>query len=956
MISSLGLQRFFLMMLLLIIITGCGVERSTQSEIATITIQLPTLKSNTTLARNIENKGVVIPDEITKVLFRLSSLEGRSLAEIDLLSDNSSKGFQVLAGQSYVLTGIATAGDETLFEGSQTITALHGGEERAIALSLESKLKLVLGTDDNPSNKTSLIQVAVGTNQTTQFNISLEGVSNKSVVWYVNDIPGGNESLGTINTQGEYTPPQVIPSQSLITLTVVPEIAPSFSKSIELELIQESESSGENFIEAPVINVIGGSYSEAQNIELSCNNCQTIYFTTNGDIPTNASTAYETRILVGETLTLQYFSVHADGQYSEIQQQNFVINETTPVTAIQPFGGSFDTPQSIVLSCEDCTTIYYTLDNTTPNVESAVYTSPITIDSNKILQYFSIDQAGNQEPINTAIYVLPTFHATGPNIQTSSPTYGEYYVATYLTNISINFLSALNPVSVNNNTVFFTHENGTNISGNVSYDNTNFRISFAPDESLLSNTDYTLTITTDLLDTNDEHLEQQYQTRFRTRIPNLYFGDERVDENIGNVELHLYLDVPSSRPATLNYYTTNNTAEKDSDYVSTNGTITFSPGETTKNILISIIDDSDAEQSETLYVEYEEVSGVSNSGEAIKSYISITDNDTLLPPNFNVTPGDKQVFLELTEVPIATHYNVYYSNQPGLTPDNYAVLDGKMVTTQINTITILNLVNNSTYYFIVTALSDDIESMASTEITAKPFIASTPPVQPLLNDTGLTFGGDYPSGNNIDCSGDSVLQQDCSSGRDSTHNDNSDGHAGFSYTKLDSSGNELPATAENWNCVKDNVTNLIWEVKQAPDSGELRDALNKYSWFSSDTSNNGGFSGRESSGVCSDIGNCGSERFIARVNVEGICGFKDWRLPNIMELNTLMNWNADEILIDLDYFPFTQNGRYLSSTPWPQQDKSSVWATGFSEGRSFSAYKSNPNRIRLVRKNQTLNR
>ena len=63
-----------------------------------------------------------------------------------------------------------------------------------------------------------------------------------------------------------------------------------------------------------------------------------------------------------------------------------------------------------------------------------------------------------------------------------------------------------------------------------------------------------------------------------------------------------------------------------------------------------------------------------------------------------------------------------------------------------------------------------------------------------------------------------VTAQDCSHGRDTTHNDNSDGHAGFSYTKLDSNGKPLPDQTVDyattpWACVKDNVTGLIWEVK-----------------------------------------------------------------------------------------------------------------------------------------------
>ena len=65
-----------------------------------------------------------------------------------------------------------------------------------------------------------------------------------------------------------------------------------------------------------------------------------------------------------------------------------------------------------------------------------------------------------------------------------------------------------------------------------------------------------------------------------------------------------------------------------------------------------------------------------------------------------------------------------------------------------------------------------------------------------LNDTGITWGGSYPSGNNAGCTGEEIGAQDCSHGRDFTNNDNSDGHAGFSFTKLDASGLPLVFTCK----------------------------------------------------------------------------------------------------------------------------------------------------------------
>jgi len=47
-----------------------------------------------------------------------------------------------------------------------------------------------------------------------------------------------------------------------------------------------------------------------------------------------------------------------------------------------------------------------------------------------------------------------------------------------------------------------------------------------------------------------------------------------------------------------------------------------------------------------------------------------------------------------------------------------------------------------------------------------------------------------------------------------------------SYTKLDASGNDLPDSATSWVMVRDNVTQLIWEVKT--DDGSIHDRDNTY--------------------------------------------------------------------------------------------------------------------------------
>ena len=107
-------------------------------------------------------------------------------------------------------------------------------------------------------------------------------------------------------------------------------------------------------------------------------------------------------------------------------------------------------------------------------------------------------------------------------------------------------------------------------------------------------------------------------------------------------------------------------------------------------------------------------------------------------------------------------------------------------------------------------------------------LMTPPPFKFQLPDSGLLVGGNYPSGINADCSGVVIGQQGCSNGLDLSNGDDSDGKAGFSYTKLDVDGNDLSASAVSWSCVRDNITGFIWEIKT--DDGGVRDKDNKYFW------------------------------------------------------------------------------------------------------------------------------
>lgn len=101
------------------------------------------------------------------------------------------------------------------------------------------------------------------------------------------------------------------------------------------------------------------------------------------------------------------------------------IETTPPIVIATPNGGSFGSAQTVTLAANETATIYYTLDGSMPTVSSAVYKSPISIQSTTTLKFFGKDVAGNSSTVQTVTFTI-TGQDTTPPIVTTSPSPGTY--------------------------------------------------------------------------------------------------------------------------------------------------------------------------------------------------------------------------------------------------------------------------------------------------------------------------------------------------------------------------------------------------------------------------------------------------------------------------------------------------------------------------------------------------
>lgn len=242
--------------------------------------------------------------------------------------------------------------------------------------------------------------------------------------------------------------------------------------------------------------------------------------------------------------------------------------------------------------------------------------------------------------------------------------------------------------------------------------------------------------------------------------------------------------------------------------------------------------------------------------------------------------------------------------------------------------------------------------------------------KPQLNDTGITWGGNYPKGINEDCSakiikdalpedkhssGDILSAQDCRTGKDADAN-----QPAFEYQKIDFQGKTLANDAPIWQCVLDKTTGLMWETKQEGD-GEfanrgLHDADDVYMWYSGNTKSNGGSVGKWNADFANCTGYvkgqpttfCNTSEFISRLNQQKLCGYDDWRLPSLPELNGLVHYGRTMPAINIEFFPNTQNQYYWSSTP-NAGNTALAWAVNFQFGNTSPLRRDNARPIRAVR-------
>ena len=161
--------------------------------------------------------------------------------------------------------------------------------------------------------------------------------------------------------------------------------------------------------------------------------------------------------------------------------------------------------------------------------------------------------------------------------------------------------------------------------------------------------------------------------------------------------------------------------------------------------------------------------------------------------------------------------------------------------------------------------------------------------------------------------------------------------------KISNDGEILALDAEDWPCVVDHESSLVWEVKSAEEGVQY--ALNTYTWFDGESGrDNGTFSKN-----CYWGKNCNTLSFINDINKANLCSYSDWRLPTLDELNSIVDYYGEsDTLIDTNFFPNTQMNTYWTSSS-VVSNPSLAYEVPFFYGGSIARDKTIDTFVRLVR-------
>lgn len=179
----------------------------------------------------------------------------------------------------------------------------------------------------------------------------------------------------------------------------------------------------------PSINPPGGSFSEPQVVEISCDTPNSlIYYTLDGTDPTQDSSIYAGTISINESCLVKARAYKNGCLPSAVASAEFSIIQTVANPVFTPAPGTYNAPIVLqMFSQTPATRIHYTLDGSEPDEDSTLYTGPMLIEVSTLVRARAYRNTWLPSEISDAQYILPLSSAQEeatpvvPGIQSAYP-------------------------------------------------------------------------------------------------------------------------------------------------------------------------------------------------------------------------------------------------------------------------------------------------------------------------------------------------------------------------------------------------------------------------------------------------------------------------------------------------------------------------------------------------------
>ncbi len=178
-------------------------------------------------------------------------------------------------------------------------------------------------------------------------------------------------------------------------------------------------------VATPSFNPAPATYTSAQIVAITCSTSDTdIYYTTNGSEPTTSSTQYSSAITISSTTTLKARAYKSGWTASSVTSGLYEITGTVAKPTFNPAPGTYQTPQTVTITCTTSgADIYYTFNGNDPTTSSVKYTNALSIGSTTTLKARAYKSGWSESSVQSGIYIINN----NPNMGTVTDIDGNVY-------------------------------------------------------------------------------------------------------------------------------------------------------------------------------------------------------------------------------------------------------------------------------------------------------------------------------------------------------------------------------------------------------------------------------------------------------------------------------------------------------------------------------------------------